>query len=153
MVLHMQCEVCGKDAELFTAVVEGTQLRVCTPCGRFGKILSRVTPPVLTKKQQTVHREPLQIEAIVSDYAHHIRSAREKRELTQQDFAKLIMIKESLLHKIETGQFEPPLDLARRLEKTLHLKLVEIREETSASLQKDDRPTGLTIGDILKLKG
>ena len=39
--------------------------------------------------------------------------------MTQKQFAKYINLKESMLHKIETGSFEPPLDMAKKLEKIL----------------------------------
>ena len=147
----MHCEVCGKDTELFTAMVEGTQLHVCANCGRFGKILRRVPPPSAHKP--AVQREPEPVERIVEDYAQRIRTAREKRNLSQQDFAKTLTIKESLLHKIETGTFEPPIDLARKLEHTLRIVLVQMREEsTTMSTQKENKSDGLTIGDILKMK-
>ena len=63
------------------------------------------------------------------------------------------MLKESLLHKIETGSFEPTIDLARKLERLLHIVLVETRGETLAAVAKSEHKSeGLTIGDILKLK-
>ena len=148
----MHCELCGKDTELFTAVVEGTQLKVCTTCGKFGKVLRRAEVPT-ARKPAAVKREPVMVEQVVSDYAQRIRSAREKQGLTQQDFAKKVMLKESLLHKMETGSYEPPIDLAQKLEKLLHVTLVEIRQESAIVAQeKEKRPAGLTIGDILKLK-
>lgn len=148
----MQCELCGKDTELFTAMVEGTQLRVCANCGRFGKVLRRVQPPA-GAKHAAVKREPARVEQIVSDYGQRIKAAREKRGLTQLDFAKLVTVKESLIHKMETGHFEPPIDMARKMEKILHITLVEVQEESAVvKTEKEERSEGLTIGDILKLK-
>lgn len=148
----MHCELCGKDTGLFTAIVEGTQLRVCAGCGRFGKVLSRAQPPA-ARKSAPVKQEPVMIEQIVGDYAQRIRTARERHSMTQEEFAKRIMVKESLVHKMETSHFEPPLDLARKLEKLLRITLVEIREESTVQTTKEEsRPAGLTIGDILKLK-
>ena len=34
-----QCEMCGKETKLFTTLVEGTELNICQPCSKFGKIL------------------------------------------------------------------------------------------------------------------
>lgn len=149
----MQCELCGKDTELFTAVVEGIQLRVCAGCGRFGKVLRRAPPPASLAKPAPVRTEPAKIERIMDDYGQRIRAAREKQGLTQEDFAKRVMVKESLVHKMETGTFEPDIELARKLERLLHIRLVEVREESeTGTARKEDRPAGLTIGDILKLK-
>ena len=147
----MQCELCGKDTELFTAMVEGIQLRVCAGCGRFGKVLRKIQPPAAPKAAR-VKSEPVQVESVVSDYSNKIRAAREKRGLTQIDFAKLITVKESLIHKMETGHFEPPIDMARKMERILRITLVEVRQEEGVVKQeKEEKTEGLTIGDILKL--
>ena len=144
----MQCELCGKVTELVVAMVEGTQLNVCANCGRFGKVLTR-TPQAAPRKAQQARTVP--VEQVVADYASRIRTAREKRGLTQEEFAKIIQVKESLLHKMETGNFEPPLDTARKLERILHINLVEVQQETeNATGAKESKPAGLTIGDILK---
>jgi putative transcription factor len=144
--------MCGKQAELFTAVVEGTQMMVCANCGSFGKVLRKVQPPAASKPA-FIRREPVQVEQVVSDYAQRIKAAREKRGMTQEDFAKLVTVKESLIHKMETGQFEPPIDIARKMEKALHITLVEVREESAAApAPKGEKSEGLTIGDIMNLK-
>jgi uncharacterized protein (TIGR00270 family) len=149
----MHCELCGKDAQLFIALVEGTQLKVCTQCSTFGKVLRKDALTQIPQAKMAVQRQPASIERIVDDYAKRIKTAREKYGLGQQDFAKMLSIKESFLHKVETGTFEPPLDIARKLEKALHIVLVETREEgTTASLKKERTNDGLTIGDILKVK-
>lgn len=150
--MHMQCELCGKDTELFTAVVEGTPLKVCANCGKFGKVLRKVQPAAISRPA-AVKREPVQVERVVSDYATRIKNAREKRNMTQIDFSKHINVKESLIHKMETGHFEPQIDIARKMEKILHISLVEIREETAViSQEKEEKSAGMTIGDIIRLK-
>jgi ribosome-binding protein aMBF1 (putative translation factor) len=54
---------------------------------------------------------------------------------------------------METGHFEPPIEIARKMEKILHVALVEMSQESSVIQQKkEERPEGMTIGDILKLK-
>jgi putative transcription factor len=144
--------MCGKEGELFNAVIEGTPLKVCSGCGRFGKVLRRVAPQTVSKPAQA-KQEPVQVEQIVSDYATRIKNAREKRGMTQIDFSKHINVKESLIHKMETGHFEPPIDMARKMEKILHIALVEIRAETAVIKQeKEEKTSGMTIGDIIKLK-
>ena len=150
--MRMRCELCGKETELFTAVVEGAQMQVCVACGSFGKVLRRVAPPRVAApvKQKA---EPVQVEHLVEDYGQRIRVAREKRGLTQSDFAKLVQLKESLVHKLETGHFEPTIEQARKLEHVLGVALVETREESiMITPRKENASAGLTIGDILKLK-
>lgn len=146
----MQCELCGKNADLFVGVVEGIQLRVCAGCGKHGKILNKVKPQPVRQAKKAIIQEP--VEHVIDDYAQRIRNAREKLDMTQQDFAKRINVKESLIHKMETGHYEPPIEMARKLEKLLHITLVEVREEKAYVPGKEPRSAGLTIGDILKLK-
>ena len=141
------CELCGKDTQLIAAIVEGTQLNTCQGCGKFGKILRRpVAPKPVVKLEK---KEP--VEVVTGNYAALIRTAREKAGMTQKDFAKLLNEKESVLQKVENGAFTPPISMARKLEKLLKIKLVEIEEEEKTSSQaKKSGP--LTIGDILKIR-
>jgi putative transcription factor len=151
----MNCELCGKIAELVNAMVEGVQMNVCAKCGSFGKVLRAQPAAAAPTRKATapVRREPVQVEGIVSDFAQRIHTARERKGMTQQDFAKQLQVKESLLQKLESGTSEPDMDLARRLEKLLHVTLVEIREESvTISSDKEEPSAGLTIGDILKKK-
>lgn len=143
------CEVCGKDTQLFVAVVEGTKLNVCSNCGRFGKVLRR--PPVVAPKKTPGVKAPEPVEVVVTDYALLIRTAREKSGMTQKDFARSLNEKESIIQKIENGLFVPPISMARKLEKLLKIKLVEVEQEGEVS--KENRGSGpLTIGDILNVK-
>ena len=152
----MNCELCGREAELYTAEIEGTTLKVCEKCSSMGKVIKRPAPPKVKKpvKKKFVRKaEPVKeiVEAVVEDYAKKIRQAREKTGMTQKEFARKLNEKESILHKLETGSFKPSLALAKKLEKLLHIKLVEQREEEKEQVTpKTGKSSGLTIGDIIK---
>ena len=49
-----RCEICGRNEVIYKAIIEGSELKVCEICVRFGKIISRAEttqkPPILTKK-------------------------------------------------------------------------------------------------------
>ena len=142
------CEMCGKDTELFRAIVEGSELTVCASCGKYGKMLQK---PVMHAAKAAVQKAPEPSEVVVSDYAQRIRSAREKSGMTQKEFALKLNEKESIIHKLENGLFVPPIDLAKKLERLLRIKLVEIeQEEKPEAAKKSSGP--LTIGDIINLK-
>ncbi len=148
------CEICGQETELVQAGIEGMDMSVCSNCAKFGKIKERpkVKPETVQKvSRRPVSREPHleETETIVSDYAQKIRKARERLGLKQEEFAKKINEKESLLHKMETGSFEPSLPLARKLERLLNIKLVEKIEEKRVITPKTPAE-GLTIGDMIK---
>ena len=142
------CELCGKDTQLIAAVVEGSELKVCSSCGRFGKLLHK---PIARVAKVPVQKSPEAVEVVVLDYAVRIRNAREKSGMTQKDFALKLNEKESIIHKLENGLFVPPIDLAKKLERLLRIKLVEIEEEEKAETAKKSSGP-LTIGDILNVK-
>lgn len=132
-------------------------MNVCQNCSKFGKVISAVRHQVKEtkkkiKKQAEVEppKEDL-ILAIVPNYGDIIKKKREQLGIKQEDFAKKISEKVSLLHKVETNQFEPNISLARKIEKFLNIKLIEI-EEIKASPPTTSKSEGLTIGDFIKVK-
>ena len=54
------------------------------------------------------------------------RKAREKCNRSKKDLAKTLSEKESVIHRLETGKLNPGLGLARKLERFLNIKLVEL---------------------------
>ena len=152
-MIKINCDLCGKvDERLNRALIEGVELNVCNDCSRFGKVLGSV------KKfaKEHLRKEKLQekeekVELLVEDYHDIIKKGRELMGLSQKDFASRLNEKESVVHKIETGAFEPQLELAKRLEKILGVKLVEEIEEKHEPIKKK-REEGFTIGDFIKTK-
>ncbi len=149
----MICELCGKEAQLFKTEIEGTQLNVCKDCAKFGNILEEVKEKKVEIKTKVKKKEPGDeiIEIVVSDFAQKIKNRREKLKLKQEELAKKLGIKESLLHHIESGKFMPSIELAKRIEKFLKIKLVEEYIETGMNIAKGETAE-LTIGDIVELK-
>lgn len=154
----MLCELCAKNAGTLNAIVEGSSIVVCKSCCKFGKVISEVAPKNQDKnsKYRSQNKKyPKQVEPseeIVRNYSQKIRSAREKLCKNHEEFAKLISEKISTIHKLETGSFEPPLELAKKLERILKIKLVEIIEELPANVAQEKNSAGFTIGDFIKIK-
>jgi putative transcription factor len=147
--------MCGSEEKLYKANIEGSILNVCKKCSKFGKILSVVKEPekVKPKKPIIIESEPKPeiIEMVIEDFAEKIRNKREKLGLKQEDFAKMISEKESVIHKLETGEFQPSLELTKKLEKALKIKLIEEYEEKHKKTPIiSSGPT--TIGDLIKIK-
>jgi putative transcription factor len=129
-------------------------MNVCKSCSSFGKVIGRVHVPLPKKKVEIKKDIPTKkeiVDVVVQDYAERIKKARESQNLTQKEFAKKVNEKESLIHKIETGSFSPNVDLARKLEHALHIKLVEKFEEEKPILPHE-KGTELTIGDFVKIR-
>ena len=141
------CEICGHFGNLKKAIVENTMLNVCDNCLKFGKVILIKEDKKENKVVKKIE-EPLQI--IVPNYNKLIKEAREKIGLKQSELALKLNEKESIIHKLETGNLKPPIALARKLEKFLNIKLIEIYEESYEALNLKDN--ALTIGDLLKLK-
>jgi len=147
----MNCELCGKDTSLVKADIEGTILDVCTTCGAFGNIVKLQTPHLLRKRPTRLPKELQSTETVVSNFAQIIKSAREQKKLTQKIFAKKLNEKESVVHKIETGSLTPSIELARKLERILHIILIETIKESPLE-NKKEKSGAMTIGDIIKKK-
>ncbi|MFC1775115.1 multiprotein bridging factor aMBF1 [Nanoarchaeota archaeon] len=142
------CDMCGKETELYECVIEGSTLKTCSRCSSFGKVLKK--PP---KKHKKVFKKPEKKEKvlrIIKNYSQVIRTAREKKELTQKDFAKILSERESIIHKMESGQFRPSIKTARKLERILKIRLIEELDDDSPVQSKRRRNEGLTIGDLIK---
>jgi len=148
--------MCGKETNLFKTDVEGSVLSLCKECSKFGKVIStlRVEPKKVKKKKTTQTTKPKEEETIlsvVSDYGDRIKKKREQLGIDQEEFAKKINEKKAIIHKIETGHFEPPMGLARKIEKFLHITLIEMEDIKPEKIdhQKGD---SFTIGDFIKIK-
>ena len=153
-MIKINCDLCGKTTEsLAKAIIEGVQLDVCTECAKFGKVISINRPNAKEQIKQIAKQQEKEerIELLVENYAEIIKKKREEIGLTQKEFANRINEKESTIHKIETGALEPPLYLAKKLEKALGIKLIEQHEERYENLRKS-RIEGFTLGDFINIK-
>ena len=93
------------------------------------------------------------VEEIVEDYAERIKDAREKMGLTRELLATMVGEKVSTIRRIETGTLEPTVTLAKKLEKVLKIKLVEVYEEEEISSRKSySEEFEPTLGDLVEFK-
>ena len=139
------CELCGRSGNLIKAIVEGSLLNVCENCAKFGKVIEvKQNLQLKPIKQKTTEL----INIISPEYPKLIKNSREKLNMKQEDLAKKIDEKLSVIHKLETGHLQPTILLAKKLEKTLNIKLIEVYQETHDQLNFKD--SGLTIGDLIK---
>lgn len=157
-MIKINCDMCGKETRLLKTDIEGSILNLCEECSKFGKVISVVKEKkkeVKKKVKEEIKIEPEKEEefilTIISNYGEIIKKKREQLRIKQEDFAKKINEKKALIHKIETNQFEPPIALARKIEKFLHIKLIEQQELESSGVGKPKREH-FTIGDFIKVK-
>ena len=140
----VECELCGSKATR-KAKVEGSILNVCDDCVKFGKEIPRIE--IRKKEMRTTQIEEMEHE-LVKDFRKIIRKAREKRKLTQEDLAKKLKEKSSVIKRIEEG-WMPPLQLIKKLERFFEIKLRERIVESV--LNKKLNARNLTIGDIVEV--
>ncbi len=152
----MVCDMCGAQGKLYRTIVEGAELSLCHECSSFGKVTGVIEQKIESGEvpKKNAHIEPQQQEVMdimVDDYAQKIREKRQSMGLSQEEFAKRINEKESLVQKIESGHFEPPIGLAKKIGSFLKIKLVEEYEEKHERLSHS-RTDSFTVGDFIKVK-
>ena len=154
-MIKINCDLCGKaDERLNRAIIESVELNVCNDCSKFGKVIGQVrvaSKKEISKKTKSIEEQEEKIELIVENYSEIIRKKRESMNLSQKDFASKLNEKESTIHKIETGTFEPSLELAKKLEKFLGIRLIEEHQEKHENF-KMSKEEGFTLGDFIKIK-
>ncbi len=154
----MICEMCGEERfHLYKAIVEGTLLSVCERCKKFGEVISVEKPKIREekkpKKPQPKFVDEETQEVIIDDFSKIVKEARERRELTQEDLAKAIAEKESVIQKVESNQMVPSIKLARKLEQFLRITLIEEFDPSKKPVKELNlKDESLTIGDMIRLK-
>lgn len=159
----MMCELCGKETERIRRVfIEGTELRVCPECARFGEnqtttkaetgnrsqIAIRLERRERRMKTKDVYSKDEALE-LVDDYSMRIREARVARDWKQETLAAKINEKKSVITKLESGNMKPNDALVDKLERTLGIALKEkvpiLKMDTKHSASK-----GMTLGDFVR---
>ena len=148
----MNCEMCGAESNLINSLVEGVELKVCKNCAAFGKNIKRPVNRLPSSSRKIIPKKPeLEIvQVITENFSRIIKDKREKMGLKQKELAKYLAERESLIHKMESGSITPSIDLARKLERQLSVKLIEEQEVKSQNLKI--KSGKLTIADMINLK-
>lgn len=152
--------MCGAENRLYKAEIEGTILNVCQRCARFGKVLANIHDnkfiEKIQKKREEIRTAPISeneiTETLAEGFNEIIKKKREELALTQEEFAKKLNEKESIIHKIETGSFAPNIPLARKIEKFLRIKIVEQTQVSKEGIDKPTKSEAFTLGDFIKVR-
>lgn len=143
---NVACDLCGREGDLVDAVVEGAMLKICPGCVKFGNVI-----PIKKTKQVERRLVEEETEDIVSNYNSKIKNAREKFGMTQEDVARRINEKLSVIQKIERGEIKPSMELANKIERFFRIKIVEGTEDVKPQ-NMNFKSSTLTIGDLVKIK-
>jgi putative transcription factor len=147
----MLCDMCSASGKMYKTIVEGAHLSLCQDCSNFGKVIGMVQQQENAKAVEKFHAadKAEKLEIVSGDYAEKIRKKRESLGLKQKEFAQKLNEKQSIVQKMESGHFEPPIGLAKKIGKILHLKLVEQYQENH-DMKKSSKTEAFTIGDFIK---
>lgn len=140
-----ECELCGSKKANRKARVEGVIITVCENCVKFGEEIR--TPEVKRLKKQAPKIEEIE-EVLKPKFNEIIRDSRVKMKLKQEDLAKKLNEKLSVVKRVEDG-WEPTPNLIRKLEKFFNIKLTEKPEEKE--LERKPEKKKLTIGDVVEI--
>jgi putative transcription factor len=161
----LNCEICGSTiyGSPRRIILEGTRLLVCGRCSGLGepdlKVEEKQKPsaprPLGTPKPPAsqASRLPKEIEEleITDDFPRMIKKAREKKKMSQEDLARTINERLSIIQKIELGKMTPDLRLTHALEHALRVKLLVPRKEPEMP-EESVGHSEITLGDVIQYK-
>ena len=150
----VDCDMCGKkDISPVKVKLEGTVMSVCSQCASYGQRLADPEKRVsnFTSHRPRVKREdPNANKFVVKNYGPLIKQARESKNLKQEQVAKSLNEKESIIHKIESGHFKPSFALARKLEKFFSITLIEeVNESVEIPISQTKNSGNLTMEEAM----
>jgi putative transcription factor len=91
-----------------------------------------------------------EIEELATDYDERIRTAREQAGLTQDELAKQLNEKASLIRKIEHGDTLPSDDVQTKLERNLNIDLTTSSDSEDNEWDSENASDGYTLGDVVE---
>lgn len=155
----MNCELCGQKPALYDSEIEGTTMKVCIDCSRFGSNKRKSNVKIVIKEKRPEEKEPIYL--FVPGYGSIVKKARERLGLKQEEMAKRLNERESFLHQIESEHLTPSVVVARKLERELKVRILEeikdpqsipTGDASSLNTRHTSRDLGLTLGDFIKHK-
>ncbi len=157
----MECEICGRYIERGKRIkVENSIVTACEECSKYGEVVAEVRLKV--KKEGIIQQKPAPVfdtglesdsrgGELMEDYHLLIRESREKLGLKQEELAKAINEPVSLIHRIESGRIKQGIEITKKIEKILKVRLLEIGGDIEAGRIKTDSKE-LTLGDMVIVK-
>lgn len=171
-----QCEMCGAEkSSLTTTKVEGAELELCEDCKGFGTEVRTESSSSTSTKYSTSsssgtsssssssssggsssggrRRRDMfdQMDELAGDYDARIREARERDGMSQEELAKSLNEKASLIRKLERGDILPSDSVQKKLERALDISLTEGASDEDADWDAGGEMTQ-TLGDVVKRK-
>ncbi|MFC7072157.1 multiprotein bridging factor aMBF1 [Halovenus rubra] len=174
----VQCEMCGTETASPNRVkIEGAELNVCDECTDFGTEVKTDSGTSSTSTKYSTSsssgssgssstssntggssdggsRRDMydEMDEIAPDYDERIRNARESSGLTQEELAKQLNEKASLIRKLEHGETLPSDEIRSKLERGLDIALTTSSGSDDTDWSSDQSSGGYTLGDVVERK-
>lgn len=139
-----ECELCGsKKAERKTKI-DKVILNACDDCVKFGQEIPKVE--LIDSKKTPASME--MGEGVLPNFHVLIRNERSKMNMTQEDLAKKLNEKSSVIKRVEDG-WEPPMNVIKKFERLFGIKLTQELKEEKVGVKAGG--SKLTIGDVVEI--
>ena len=92
------------------------------------------------------------IDELAQDFDDRIRQARETAGLSQQDLARDLNEKASLIQKLEQGKMLPTDEMQEKLERSLDIDLTAGGSTDDTEWESDSEAGEYTLGDVVERK-
>ncbi len=173
----VQCEMCGAETTSPNTVkIEGAELEVCDECTDFGTEVQTADAGSTTSKYSTGsgssgsssggssgssggpssgggRRDMFDdMEEVAQDYDETLRAAREAAGLSQEELAKQLNEKASLIRKLEHGDVLPSDDVQGKLERALDVDLSAGGTAEETEWEGGSASGEYTLGDVVERK-
>jgi putative transcription factor len=155
------CEICGK--EIFgkprRVVVDRAELTVCQACSKLGEPVVGARPsagvarprPIAKRAPPAIPKELLESE-VCEDFADRVRGGRIAMGMSQEDLAKKINEKVSVIQRVESGRMVPSARLCRSLEHALRIQLLVKAPADGPLPGAQPGAYEPTLGDLARIK-
>jgi len=148
----MKCELCGKKKAVYKIMIEGAELDVCEKCAKHGKIISRIESEYDLSLPNHSFKSEIKIETdddeLVADYAKRIQKACSKLGISHHVLAERLNEKESYIERIMHGKIEPDEKTVHKIERELHIRLLESARTNAVKLSNG--LGDITLGDVIQ---
>jgi putative transcription factor len=148
-----ECELCGAPTKsVYVVNVEDVELRVCAKCAEGKKVIKTQSygSNVVRKPSSRPRREEDQ--PLVENYGKVMHDARDRMQLPLKVLAEMLNEKETLLARVEQQSTLPTIELTKKLEKALSIRLIDSNSDTDTDTSSGSRKSGATLGEFVNKK-
>jgi putative transcription factor len=136
--------------EIYVVSVEGADLRVCSSCAAGKKLIYKEIEETRTPKVGDKTRKSGDAEKeLIEGYGKAMHLARDRMQIPLKVLAEMINEKESHLLKVEEEKTRPSVELTKKIEKALNIKLTAQKSEDGHRGGFGRAEGGATIGDFM----